>query len=48
MPLLSIRSLFGELGDDPRLVGPVREWLALLYELGIQAVLDRAARHVAG
>ncbi|MCF4126526.1 mannitol dehydrogenase family protein [Methylobacterium sp. SyP6R] len=43
-PLLGIRPLFGELGDDPRLVAPVAEWLGMLYRQGIQATLDEAAR----
>lgn len=43
-PLLAIRPLFGELGDDPRLVTPVAEWLGMLDGRGIQATLDEAAR----
>ena len=43
-PLLGIRSLFGELGADARLVGPVRHWLTRLYEFGIERTLDEAAR----
>ncbi|MGE7414938.1 mannitol dehydrogenase family protein [Methylobacterium tarhaniae] len=43
-PLLGIRPLFGELGDDPRLVEPVAEWLGMLDGKGIQATLDEAAR----
>ncbi len=46
-PLLGIRALFGELGDDPRLVEPVSEWLGMLYRQGIQATLDEAARRAA-
>ncbi len=42
-PLLSIRPLFGELGEDPSLVEPVRRWLGLLYGSGISATLDAAA-----
>lgn len=45
--LLSIKQLFGELGQDPRLVGPVRRWLGTLYAAGIEATLDEAARHAA-
>jgi mannitol 2-dehydrogenase len=43
-PLLSIRSLFGELGDDPRLVAAVNVWLSALYSRGIGPVLDDAKR----
>lgn len=43
-PLLSIRPLFGELGEDPRLVEPVRRWLGLLHRSGIEAALDAAAQ----
>ncbi|MGX7705318.1 mannitol dehydrogenase family protein [Methylobacterium sp. Gmos1] len=46
-PLLGIRPLFGELGDDPRLVAPVAEWLGMLDGHGIQATLDEAARRAA-
>ncbi len=46
-PLLGIRPLFGELGDDPRLVEPVAEWLGMLDGKGIQATLDEAARRAA-
>lgn len=47
MPLLSIRPLFGELGDDPHLVDTVRYWLSRLYAVGIEATLDEAARQAA-
>ncbi len=47
-PLLSIRKLFGNLGQDRRLVDAVRAWLALLYGSGIEATLDEAARRAAG
>jgi mannitol 2-dehydrogenase len=43
MPLLSIRILFGDLGDDSRLVGAVGTWLAALYEKGVQGTLETAA-----
>ena len=43
-PLLSIHSLFGELGEDPRLVQPVEYWLASLYRNGIESTLDEAKR----
>ncbi|TGD95453.1 mannitol dehydrogenase family protein [Methylobacterium nonmethylotrophicum] len=46
-PLLGLRPLFGELGDDPRLVEPVAHWLGMLYGRGIQATLDEAARRAA-
>ena len=45
-PLLSIRPLFGELGEDLRLVEAVRGWLGLLYASGIEATLDEAARRI--
>ena len=45
-PLLGIRPLFGDLGDDPRLVAAVREWLGRLYRDGIEATLDEAARRL--
>jgi fructuronate reductase/mannitol 2-dehydrogenase len=47
-PLLSIQPLFGELGEDPRLVEAVRDWLGLLYGSGIEATLDEASRRIAG
>jgi mannitol 2-dehydrogenase len=43
-PLLGIRSLFGELGENSRLVMPVGHWLTWLYDKGIEATLDEAAR----
>ena len=43
-PLLGIRELFGDMGADPRLVGPVGRWLALLYRSGSRATLAEAAR----
>jgi len=46
-PLLSIRPLFGHLGEDPRVVKPVAEWLGLLYRGGIERTLDEAARRAA-
>jgi mannitol-1-phosphate/altronate dehydrogenase len=42
-PLLSIRSLFGDLGDDPRLLTPLRRWLASLYAVGARRTLQDAA-----
>ncbi len=41
-PLLGIEPLFGDLGRDPRLVGPVGRWLASLYERGSRATLLQA------
>ncbi len=41
-PLLSVRSLFGELGDNPRLVERTHRWLASLYDRGIHSTLDDA------
>ncbi|WP_158809179.1 mannitol dehydrogenase family protein [Beijerinckia sp. L45] len=46
-PLLAIRSLFGELGTDERLLGPVGAWLGLLDSVGIEATLDEASRRAA-
>ncbi len=42
-PLLSIRALFGDLGENATLVGAVRLWLGSLYQRGIDATLDDAA-----
>jgi hypothetical protein len=36
-PLLAIRRLFGELGEDFRLIEPVGRWLTLLYQQGASA-----------
>jgi mannitol-1-phosphate/altronate dehydrogenase len=46
-PLLSIGTLFGELGDDPRLTQPLGKWLASLYAVGARATLQRAAGELA-
>ncbi len=43
MPLLSISPLFGELGQNERLVGAVRVWLTSLYQRGSLATLAHAA-----
>jgi fructuronate reductase/mannitol 2-dehydrogenase len=43
-PLLSVESLFGQLGADPRLVEPLAGWLVRLYREGIEATLDEAYR----
>jgi fructuronate reductase/mannitol 2-dehydrogenase len=43
-PLLSITSLFGELGADRRLVEPLAAWLGRLARDGIEATLDEALR----
>lgn len=41
-PLLAIEPLFGALGHDPRLSGPVGAWLASLYAHGSRETLRRA------
>ena len=41
-PLLSVRPLFGELGEDPRLRQEVGRWLASLYAVGSRETLRRA------
>ena len=41
--LLSLRQLFGDLGNDPRLLQPLRHWLESLYQVGSRATLTRAA-----
>jgi len=43
-PLLGIAELFGDMGADPRLIGPVGRWLGLLYGTGSRATLAEAAR----
>ncbi len=43
-PLLGMTALFGELGQDPRLLGPVGRWLASLYAKGSRETLAEAAR----
>jgi mannitol-1-phosphate/altronate dehydrogenase len=45
-PVLSITQLFGSLGDDARLVAPLRRWLAALYELGARRTLALAAEEL--
>jgi len=40
--LFAVRTLFGDLGDDPRLVAPTGKWLASLYAVGAAATLVRA------
>jgi mannitol 2-dehydrogenase len=42
-PLLSIRALFGDLGQNPELVEPVAKWLGDLYANGVKATLEDAA-----
>jgi mannitol-1-phosphate/altronate dehydrogenase len=42
-PLLSIEELFGELGQDPRVVEPTARYLASLYEKGSLATLQDVA-----
>ncbi len=43
-PLLGIASLFGELGTNPRVIGPVGGWLRSLYEDGSRATIAQAAQ----
>lgn len=45
-PVLSIRQLFGTLGDDARLVAPLRHWLDTLYQHGAQKTLQLAAQEL--
>ncbi|MCR0981202.1 mannitol dehydrogenase family protein [Roseomonas populi] len=45
-PLLSIEPLFGRLGEEGRLVTPLRRWLGLLYEVGTARTLDGAVREM--
>jgi mannitol 2-dehydrogenase len=40
--LFTVRTLFGDLGDDPRLVAPTGKWLASLDAAGAAATLARA------
>ena len=42
-PLLSIGQLFGELGQDERLVASLRKWLGSFYKVGSLKTLERAA-----
>ncbi|HUN39194.1 MAG TPA: mannitol dehydrogenase family protein [Acetobacteraceae bacterium] len=42
-PVLSITSLFGSLGQDQRLVVPLRRWLGSLYDVGARRTLALAA-----
>ncbi len=41
-PLLSIKSLFGDTGGDPRLSEPVARWLGALYQVGSRQTLIEA------
>jgi mannitol 2-dehydrogenase len=41
-PVLSITQLFGSLGQDQRLVVPLRHWLGALYGVGARQTLARA------
>jgi len=41
-PLLSVRELFGETGEDPRLIEAVGQWLESLYSRGVKETLRRA------
>jgi len=45
-PLLGVRALFGDLGDDTRLAEPTGRWLASLYEVGANETLERAEREL--
>ena len=45
-PLLSIAQLFGDAGQDPRLIEPVGRWLALLYARGARETLAEASRQL--
>lgn len=42
-PLLGIRALFGDTGQDPRLVAAVGRWLTMLYAKGSRQTLVEAA-----
>ena len=46
-PLLSLSSLFGTLGEEPRFVEPVAAWLAALYRDGARETLRQAATRLA-
>ena len=43
-PLLGITALFGEVGEDPRLVEAVAGWLRSLYGVGSRQTLADASR----
>ena len=43
-PLLGISQLFGDIGDDPRLIRPVSRWLEALYARGSRMTLNEASR----
>lgn len=45
-PVLSIHQLFGTLGDDARLVTPLRRWLGALYQDGARKTLQLAAQEL--
>lgn len=42
-PILSIRALFGDLGQDPRLAAAVGGWLASIHDRGVRATIAEAA-----
>ena len=42
-PLLSIETLFGDLGQDPRVLAAVGDWLGSIYEIGTRATIETAA-----
>ena len=43
LPLLSINSIFGDLGDDRRFVSVVGSWLGSIYTRGMRETLSKAA-----
>ena len=45
-PLLSITQLFGDAGQDRRLIEPVGRWLGLLYGKGARETLAEASRQL--
>ena len=45
-PLLSVTQLFGDAGQDQRLVQPVGRWLGLLYGKGARETLAEASRQL--
>ena len=45
-PLLRTVALFGDTGDDPRLVEPVGRWLGSLYAHGARETLAAASRQL--
>jgi len=43
-PMLNIKALFGDLGEDSAFIEPVGKWLASLYAIGAAATLAVAAK----